>query len=103
VPTSIEERPPNAVAFIKALALTQVDVLGFSSAVWWRRRFRSRRRSSSAVWCSWVPGHGGEGMGNHWTPEAQAVFGTKYGIRTMCALPDSSRFESEPSGGAWNY
>jgi hypothetical protein len=42
-PASFQEMGANAIAFIRALGLTQVDVLGFRSAASSRRRSRCRR------------------------------------------------------------
>src|SRR5271170_3987842 len=42
VPTTFEEMGANAVAFIRALRLTKVDVLGFSIGVLLRRKSRAR-------------------------------------------------------------
>src|ERR1700680_5329677 len=46
VPTRIEKMGTNAVAFIKALRLTKVDVLGFSIGGLWRRKSPFRRSTS---------------------------------------------------------
>jgi cation diffusion facilitator CzcD-associated flavoprotein CzcO len=46
VPTRIEKMGTNAVAFIKALRLTKVDVLGFSIGGLWRRKSPFRRPTS---------------------------------------------------------
>ena len=48
VPTSFGEMGANAVAFIRALGPTQVDVLGFSSAGSSRRRSLCKRLTLSA-------------------------------------------------------
>jgi pimeloyl-ACP methyl ester carboxylesterase len=78
VPTSIEEMAANAVAFIKALALTQVDVLGFSlgGLVAQEISLSAATLVRRLVLVGTGP-RGGEGMATL-TPEAQAVFGAKY-------------------------
>ena len=78
VPTSIEEMAANAVAFIKALALTQVDVLGFSlgGLVAQEISLSAAKLVRRLVLVGTGP-RGGEGMATL-TPEAQAVFGAKY-------------------------
>ncbi len=78
VPTSIEEMAANAVAFIKALALTQVDVLGFSlgGLVAQEVAIAGGALVRRLVLVGTGP-RGGEGMATL-TPEAQAVFGAKY-------------------------
>jgi len=78
VPTSIEEMAANAVAFIKALALTQVDVLGFSlgGLVAQEISLAAAKLVRRLVLVGTGP-RGGEGMATL-TPEAQAVFGAKY-------------------------
>ena len=43
VPPSIPQMGVNAIAFIRALDLSKVDILGFPSAAWWHRRSRCRR------------------------------------------------------------
>jgi pimeloyl-ACP methyl ester carboxylesterase len=64
VPTTFEEMGANAVAFIKALGLTQVDVLGISIGV---RRL---------ILVGTGP-RGGQGMATL-TPAAQEIFGGTY-------------------------
>jgi pimeloyl-ACP methyl ester carboxylesterase len=78
VPTSIEEMAANAVAFIKALAVTQVDVLGFSlgGLVAQEVSLAAVKLVRRLVLVGTGP-RGGEGMATL-TPEAQAVFGAKY-------------------------
>jgi pimeloyl-ACP methyl ester carboxylesterase len=78
VPTSVEEMAANAAAFIKALGLSKVDVLGFSlgglvaQAVTVATPGLVRRM----VLVGTGP-RGGEGMASL-TREAQAVFGATY-------------------------
>jgi pimeloyl-ACP methyl ester carboxylesterase len=78
VPTLIEEMAANAVAFIKALALTQVDVLGFSMGglVAQEVAITAPKLVRRLVLVGTGP-RGGEGMATL-TPEAQAVFGARY-------------------------
>jgi len=78
VPTSVEEMAVNAAAFIRALGLARVDVLGFSlgglvaQALTLAKPGLVRR----LVLVGTGP-RGGEGMATL-TPEAQAVFGATY-------------------------
>jgi len=78
VPTSVEEMAVNAAAFIRALGLARVDVLGFSlgglvaQALTLAKPGLVRR----LVLVGTGP-RGGEGMASL-TPEAQAVFGSTY-------------------------
>jgi pimeloyl-ACP methyl ester carboxylesterase len=78
VPTSVEEMAVNAAAFIMALGLARVDVLGFSlgglvaQALTLAKPGLVRR----LVLVGTGP-RGGEGMASL-TPEAQAVFGSTY-------------------------
>ena len=51
VPTSIAEMAANAIAFINALDLSEVDVLGISIGGLVAQDIQSPRRSSAA-WCS---------------------------------------------------
>jgi pimeloyl-ACP methyl ester carboxylesterase len=78
VPTSVEEMAANAVAFIKALGLTRVDVLGFSlgGTVAQQIAITERKLVRRLVLVGTGP-RGGEGMATL-TPEAQAVFGGTY-------------------------
>ena len=77
VPASVEEMAVNAAAFIRALGLAKVDVLGFA---WRPRRAGAECRRA---WSGPPPvlvgtgPRGGEGMATL-TPEAQAVFGSTY-------------------------
>ena len=78
VPTTVEEMAANAIAFIRALGLSEVDVLGFSlggtvaQAIMLAAPDLVRR----LVLVGTGP-RGGEGMATL-TPEAQAVFGATY-------------------------
>jgi pimeloyl-ACP methyl ester carboxylesterase len=78
VPTSVEEMAVNAVAFIKALDLAQVDVLGFSlgGLISQEVAITAPKLVRRLVLVGTGP-RGGEGMATL-TPEAQAVFGGKY-------------------------
>jgi pimeloyl-ACP methyl ester carboxylesterase len=78
VPTSVEQMGVNAVSFIKAMGLPQVDVLGFSIG-----GFVAQEISLQApefvrrlVLVGTVP-RGGKGMATL-TPEAQEIFGATY-------------------------
>jgi pimeloyl-ACP methyl ester carboxylesterase len=78
VPTSVEEMAANAVAFIKALRLDQVDLLGFSlgGLIAQEVAITTPKLVRRLVLVGTGP-RGGEGMATL-TPEAQAVFGGKY-------------------------
>jgi pimeloyl-ACP methyl ester carboxylesterase len=78
VPTSVEEMAANAAAFIKALGLTRVDVLGFSLGGLVAQVLTATEPSlvRRLVLVGTGP-RGGEGMATL-TPEAQAVFGAAY-------------------------
>jgi pimeloyl-ACP methyl ester carboxylesterase len=78
VPTSVEEMAANAVAFVKALRLDQVDVLGFSlgGLIAQEVAITMPKLVRRLVLVGTGP-RGGEGMATL-TPEAQAVFGGKY-------------------------
>jgi pimeloyl-ACP methyl ester carboxylesterase len=78
VPTSVEKMAVNAVAFIKALGLSQADVLGFSlgGLIAQEVAITEPRLVRRLVLVGTGP-RGGEGMATL-TPEAQAVFGGKY-------------------------
>ena len=78
VPTSVEEMAENAVAFIKALGLPQVDVLGFSlgGLVAQQIAITEPKLVRRLVLVGTGP-RSGEGMATL-TPEAQAVFGASY-------------------------
>ena len=78
VPNSVEEMAANAVAFIKALGLVKVDVLGFSlgALVAQELTLHNPALVRRLVLVGTGP-RGGEGMATL-TPEAQAVFGATY-------------------------
>jgi len=78
VPTTFEEMGANAVAFIRALGLTKVDVLGFSIGGFVAQEIALQ--APDLVRRLVLVGTGprsGEGMATL-TPEAQAVFGATY-------------------------
>ena len=78
VPTTFEEMGSNAVAFIKALGLPKVDVLGFSIGGFVAQEIALQ--SSDLVRRLVLVGtgpRGGEGMGTL-TPEAEKIFGATY-------------------------
>src|SRR5712691_8842822 len=78
VPASIEEMAANAAAFIKALGLTQVDVLGFSlgGLVAQELALAEPKLVRRLVLVGTGP-RSGEGMSSL-TPEAQKIFGATY-------------------------
>jgi len=78
VPTSVEEMAANAAAFIKALGLAKVDVLGFSlgGLVAQEVTLANPALVRRLILVGTGP-RGGEGMATL-TPEAQAVFGKTY-------------------------
>ena len=78
VPTTIEGMAANAVAFIKALGLAKVDVLGFSLGghVAQAIALAAPELVRKLILIGTGP-RGGEGMATL-TPEAQAVFGKTY-------------------------
>jgi pimeloyl-ACP methyl ester carboxylesterase len=78
VPASIDEMAANAAAFIKALGLTQVDVLGFSlgGLVAQELTLAEPKLVRRLVLVGTVP-RSGEGMSSL-TPEAQKIFGATY-------------------------
>jgi pimeloyl-ACP methyl ester carboxylesterase len=78
VPASVEEMAVNAVAFIKALGLSRVDVLGFSlgGLIAQEVALTEPELVRRLVLAGTGP-RGGEGMATL-TPEAQAVFGGRY-------------------------
>jgi pimeloyl-ACP methyl ester carboxylesterase len=78
VPNTIEKMGANAVAFIKALGLTKVDVLGFSIGGFVAQEiaFQAPDLVKRLVLVGTGP-RGGEGMATL-TPEAQEIFGTTY-------------------------
>jgi pimeloyl-ACP methyl ester carboxylesterase len=78
VPTSAEEMAANAAAFIRALGLSTVDILGFSlgGMVAQALALAEPRLVRRLILVGTGP-RGGEGMATL-TPEAQAVFGANY-------------------------
>src|ERR1700733_14298105 len=78
VPASIEKMGANAVAFIKALGLTKVDVLGFSIGGFVAQEIALQAPDlvRRLVLVGTGP-RGGEGMATL-TPEAQEIFGASY-------------------------
>jgi pimeloyl-ACP methyl ester carboxylesterase len=78
VPTTIETMGANAVAFISALGLTKVDVLGFSIGGFVAQEIvlQAPDLVRRLVLVGTGP-RGGEGMASL-TPEAQEIFGTSY-------------------------
>jgi pimeloyl-ACP methyl ester carboxylesterase len=78
VPTRIEKMGVNAVAFIKALGLTKVDVLGFSIGGFVAQEIALQAPDlvRRLVLVGTGP-RGGEGMATL-TPEAQEIFGAAY-------------------------
>jgi pimeloyl-ACP methyl ester carboxylesterase len=78
VPTSIEEMAANAAAFIKALGLTRVDVLGFSlgGLVAQELTLAEPKLVHRLVLVGTGP-RSGKGMSSL-TPEAQKIFGATY-------------------------
>ena len=78
VPASIEEMGANAIAFIKALGLTQVDVLGFSlgGLVAQTVALNAPELVRKLILVGTGP-RSGEGM-TTLTPEAQRIFGASY-------------------------
>jgi len=78
VPTTIEGMAANAAAFLKALALRQVDLLGFSigGTVAQALTLAEAKLVRRLVLVGTGP-RGGEGMATL-TPEAQRIFGASY-------------------------
>src|SRR4030088_3077446 len=78
VPTSVEEMGRNAIAFIKALGLQRVDVLGFSlgGLVAQEITLQAPDLVRRLVLVGTGP-RSGEGMATL-TPEAQEIFGATY-------------------------
>jgi pimeloyl-ACP methyl ester carboxylesterase len=78
VPTAFEKMGANAVAFIKALGLTKVDVLGFSIGGFIAQEIALHAPDlvRRLVLVGTGP-RGGEGMATL-TPEAQKIFGATY-------------------------
>jgi pimeloyl-ACP methyl ester carboxylesterase len=78
VPTTFEEMAANAVSFIKALGLTQVDVLGISIGGFIAQEItlQAPELIRKLILIGTGP-RGGEGMSTL-TPEAQQIFGATY-------------------------
>ena len=78
VPTTFERMGASALAFIKALGLTRVDVLGFSSGGFIAQEIALQAPDlvKRLVLVGTGP-RGGEGMATL-TPEAQKIFGATY-------------------------
>ena len=78
VPTSIEEMAADAAAFVKALGLTEVDVLGFSlgGLIAQTLAIAEPKLVRRVVLVGTGP-RSGEGMATL-TPEAQEIFGATY-------------------------
>jgi len=78
VPTTIEEMAANAVAVIKTLGLTKVDVLGFSIGGFVAQEITLQASNlvRRVVLVGTGP-RGGEGMATR-TPEAQRIFSATY-------------------------
>jgi pimeloyl-ACP methyl ester carboxylesterase len=78
VPTTIEGMGTNAIALIKALGLTRVDVLGFSIGGFVAQEItlQAPQLVRNLVLVGTGP-RGGEGMGSL-TPEAQQIFSATY-------------------------
>jgi pimeloyl-ACP methyl ester carboxylesterase len=78
VPTSIDEMAANAAAFIKALGLARVDVLGFSIGGFIAQMLAiAEPELVRRVVLVGTGPRGGEGMATL-TPEAQEIFGATY-------------------------
>jgi pimeloyl-ACP methyl ester carboxylesterase len=78
VPTSIEGMAANAIAFIGALGLSKVDVLGFSIGGFVAQEIAGQAPNlvRKLILVGTGP-RGGEGMASL-TPEAQQIFGASY-------------------------
>ena len=78
VPASIEAMAANAIAFIGALGLSKVDMLGFSIGGFVAQEIAGQAPGlvRNLVLVGTGP-RGGEGMANL-TPEAQQIFGASY-------------------------
>ena len=81
VPTSFEAMGANAIAFIRALALDTVDVLGFSIGGFVAQEITLQAPDPvrRLVLVGTGP-RGGEGMANGRTPEAVEIFGRTYAV-----------------------
>src|SRR5258706_354058 len=80
VPTTFEKMGANAVAFIKALKLAKVDVLGFSIGGFVAQEIALQAPDlvRRLILVGTGP-RGGEGMAT-FTPEAQQIFGATYKV-----------------------
>ena len=78
VPTTLDGMGSNAVAFIKALSLTEVDVLGISigGCVAQEITIQAPELVRKLILVGTGP-RGGQGMAS-FTPEAEKIFGTTY-------------------------
>jgi pimeloyl-ACP methyl ester carboxylesterase len=90
VPTSIEGMAGNAIAFIGALGLSKVDVLGFSIGGFVAQEIAGQAPSlvRKLILVGTGP-RGGEGMANL-TPEAQQIFGAATKNPTTSGSPSIS-------------
>ncbi|MDB5995073.1 MAG: putative hydrolase, alpha/beta fold family [Pseudomonas sp.] len=77
VPNSIEKMAANAAAFIKALGLTQVDVLGFSLGLVAQELALAEPALVRRLILVGTGSRSGEGMASL-TPEAQEIFSATY-------------------------
>jgi len=91
VPTTFEEMGGNAVAFIKALGLSKVDVLGFSIGGFVAQEITLQALDlvRRLVLVGTGPGSG-EGMATL-TPEAQEIFAPRMTSRTIFGFARTSR------------
>jgi pimeloyl-ACP methyl ester carboxylesterase len=96
VPTSIEGMAANAIAFIEALGLSKVDVLGFSIGGFVAQEIAGQAPGlvRKLILVGTGP-RGGEGMANL-TPEAQQIFGASY--RPPLARRPFHQVGSKPGG-----
>lgn len=97
VPTTFEEMGANAIAFIKALGLKQVDLLGFSIGGFVAQEITLQAPDlvRRLVLVGTGP-RGGQNMATL-TPEAQQIFGATYkGARRDLAESPFHRFGSQP-------
>ena len=100
VPTTFEQMGANAVAFIKALGLKKVDVLGFSIGGFVAQEIALQAPDlvRTLVLVGTGP-RGGEGMATL-TPEAQEIFGATYDEPEHLWLAvHFTPSEAEPGGG----
>jgi pimeloyl-ACP methyl ester carboxylesterase len=100
VPTSIEEMAADAAAFVKALGLTEVDVLGFSlgGLIAQTLAIAEPKLVRRVVLVGTGP-RSGEGMATL-TPEAQEIFGATPPMRSRtifgCACTSRPRSGARP-------